>query len=425
MSFLPLVGCGMYLLYGEETDHPRYARGKIPLVLGLTGIISSHILTTEMVVGLVLLFALVMAKRTFRRKTFLQLFQAAGLTLLLSAFFWVPFLIMFGADRYKFQDLVNLSIQERGAYFAAIFQLYPNKGYAQTGMYQAEPLYLGVGILLLLLFFIVLIYRKIRRREGRNPYEKTVLVLATGTAAVFLLSTRYFPWDTLAKIPGVSVLVTALQFPTRFLSPATMLCAFFAAFFVLWLKVEWGRIKLTKGILLCVGILAIGSGVYQVNEIAYILPPVRLYSMENYGSHSIGAGEYLLGNMAWYEAEAAYTYHLPLTERDLTYDQYHKNGLNIAMKVRNEASQTRYLEVPVIGYEGYVIKSKPDQQSLIGGDRPFITAQRGTHEDLRIAIPANWSGELTIGYEGNILFRIAEILSLATLLGLLYVVWKL
>jgi hypothetical protein len=418
MTFLPLVCCGFYMLYTLPLNSPEYTQAKYLLVLGLSGILNSHFLTTEIVLVFLIIIAVIFAKRTFRQKTICQLLQAAVMCLSLNAFFWVPFLIMLSKDQYVLNNLIFNSIQNRGIYPAEIFQLFLNMGAAQTAMYHAEPIQLGGALFVLLLTFILLIcFKYATGRKGENEYEKPALVLWVITLVTVFMGTRYFPWDLLSQIPGVKYLVTALQFPTRFFSPASALGAFFAVYFVMWLIREGKSPMMTKGILMFIAVIAIFSAAYHVNDIAYERSPTRLYSAENMGQISVGAGEYLLREINWYEAGDLYTYHKPVAEEGLNYTDYYKKGTNISIHVQNTQDTQRYLEIPLISYPGYGISCIPDDDTT--SDTPIISLQNGSHEDLRIAIPDSWSGTIRIRYKGFLLFRVAELVTLFTILGLL------
>jgi hypothetical protein len=420
MTFMPLICCGIYLLYTEDPRSDSYRKAKIPLVIGICCILNSHFLSTEIVLVLLMVFCLLFAKRTFRKKTLLQLLQAAAMCILLTAFFWVPFLVMLTADQYRISGVFFTGIQQYGIYFSNILQLYPYMGAAQTGMYYAEPLHLGVSILFMFLFFMVrFLINKYNKNDNYNPYAKLMLIVFLITLVVFFASTHFFPWDLLEKIPGINYLTTALQYPKRLLAPATVFGSFFASFFFLWLQKEFANPHMVKGFILFLSICAIASAAFHVNDIAFEKAPIRLYTAENLGNIGIGNGEYLPREINWYEVGDLYTYHQPVTDEGLQYTDYQKEGTNITMHVENTHDTQQYMEVALIGYPGYGISSYSDDASA--ADQPYIATQNGTHEDLRIAIPANWSGTIRIRFKGFILFRVADLVSLFTALWLIFI----
>jgi len=294
MIFLPLVICGMYELYTKDVEDSDYTSAKLPLIVGLSCILQSHLLTCEMVVIFLLFTCLVFLKKTLRKKTLIQLLQTGGWCLLINCWFWVPLLQMMMTDRNLLTTIINREVQSKGTQFAQVLQLYPNQGDTQSGMYMAAPFHIGVVSLVVLVAVLLGVLRKrlIQKSDRHtNLYDKTVLLLAGMILGMCIMSTQYFPWDMLAELPIVGFLVSALQFPTRLFSPISALCAFMTGFFCLWFKEECKNFIFEKvwreyvqtGCILLLSILCIGSAVYQVNDIAYSRAPLWLYTAENMG----------------------------------------------------------------------------------------------------------------------------------------------
>jgi len=419
MVFLPMVICGMYHIFMDDINDTSYSRHKYWIILGLTGILQCHLLTCEMTGGFILLACLVLVKKTLRKQTFVQLVQAAGITLLLNAWFWIPLLYMMGADKFWFHRLTENSIQSTGTWLAGVFQLYPNVGARQTGMYNAEPIMMGIASLLIciVVFTIVIVktWKKGCKKEtvSVNRYERTVTFFTAMAIVAWFLSTRYFPWDSLAQIPGIRTLVTALQFPTRLLSPVSAFCGMQAAFFLLWLREEspaWSmeheKHYLQKGIISGLVILMVGSTIYHVNSIVHYINPVFLYTAENMGTVSVVNGEYYLEGMN----KDTLCYHDPIGQGDLIWYDYTKKGTNVSVYVENNAYTARTIDLPLLGYLGYKAKGVSWE-----GDLPYIADERGEHGDLRIIIPSGSHGYLQVQYEELPVYLAADVISLVTL----------
>lgn len=413
MMFLPLICCGMYLMFTGNVHDNSYKRNKLYLIVGLTGILQSHLLSCEMVGGIIMVTCLILWKKTFRKQTFLQLLQAAVVTLLINSWFWLPLLYMMGSDNYFFNDLVEKNIQGYGTQLAGIVQLFPNMGGAQTGMYRCEPIQMGAAALFMLIGYVLFtIIRRLDKGKKTmvNPWTGICNFLLGWIVVLLIMSTRYFPWDALATLPVLKYLVTAIQFATRLLSPISVLCAMFAAFFVLWLQREaenivipgWKNGDLAKGCMAFLLLTALFSGIYHVNDISFERAAIRLYTAENMGSISVVNGEYLLKGTAL----ADYYYHGPLTEGELLWSDYEKEGLRMSLTVENHGSEEQYVELPVTGYKGYAVEADKKE-----GQQPYIHTRRGSHGDLIVAVPAGYSGRIYVTYRGNVLFRVAEAVS--------------
>lgn len=459
MVFLPLIMAGIYGLfhkeYGEEHcvskaegqgffSKMNYNKMKVLLIIGLTGLLQCHILTTEMIVVFIVLFCIVFWKRTFIKQTFIQLAEAAVITLLLNCWFWLPMLKLLREDQYKLSSIISKKIQENGTYFAEIFQLFPNKGGAQTGMYNAEPFQIGIAVFMMLCILGIVLGAKFlfKRSESckkssltANPYEKIMKFLAFTSLFLLFMSTKYFPWNFLADIPMIGYLAKSIQFPTRMLSPTTASCALFASYFTLWFRWECEKVEksindnensinkklfanilpakecklIYQGVLCILMMLAIGTAVYHVNDIAFEREAVRLYNAENMGGISVVNGEYLLEG----DEVLDYYSHGPVADIGLEWRNYKKTGTEITIHVDNSTNTELYLELPLTGYKGYSIENEAQEENF-----PYIDEQRGAHGDLRVVVPAGYAGDLRIWYKGFGIFKVAEIISLITILGI-------
>ena len=343
----------------------------------------------------------------------MELAKAALWCLLLNVWFWYPLLHMLSSDTYKLQTIISESIQDRGLWFGELFQVFLNMGSAQTGLHHTEPVQMGAAVLIMLFaaLFVVL-KRKLTKKADNvaNPYDNKILFFGGLTVFCVFFSMRFIPWDLLNTVPGVSLLVQALQFPTRLFIPATVFAAFFAMFFMLWLEKECSSGVVQRCILSAVLILSVGSTLYHVNDISFEKLPVWLYNAENLGTQHAVNGEYLMAGTS----DGEFSYHDPKTDDEgLYWYNYHKNGTDVEITVENSTAVETYLELPLIGYKGYAIEAEEAETAS-----PYFTQERGDHGDLRIAIPSGYSGELKIAYKGHWSYRVAEAISLMTILGL-------
>lgn len=92
LCFLPLVACGMYGLLEKTIDGESYYRKKIPLIIGMSGILYAHTLVFVWTVAMVFVACVIFGKRTIRKETLVQLLQALVIGLLLNMWYWVPLL---------------------------------------------------------------------------------------------------------------------------------------------------------------------------------------------------------------------------------------------------------------------------------------------------------------------------------------------
>ena len=405
ITFLPLIFCGMYLLFTEKISEDSYKKHKWYIVWGVSGVLQSHLLSTEMTVVFIVLFCIVFCKKTFRKETFLQLLEAAGIALLINIWFWLPLLYMMNVDRYHLQSIINETIQDRGIFMAEILQLLPQRGGAGAGLVNCEPDQVGVAALILLIVYVLWIV-------NRKEKNKLCSILASFSLLTIVMSTKYFPWDAVSAIPGVGQFASALQFPGRFMVLAGVFVSMFAGFFILHIKESGGvLVKAAVGI---AAVIAVGSAVYHVNSIAYETGAVYLYEAKNTGTRNVGNGEYLLEEVGRFARDVYY--HEPIAEDGLEWSDYQQSGTNAELYLENQTEGTLHVEIPLMGYKGYKLKVSEQAQ-----DVPYITEGVGNHGDLRIAVPAGYQGRISISYAGFPIFHVAEAVSLVTLAAMLCV----
>lgn len=419
MAFMPLVCCGMYLLFTRE-DSASYRSYKWWIVIGISAVLHCHLLSTETVVLLMAIVCAVFWKKTFCRQTFTQLLEAAMIVLVLNCWFWIPMVYLLNNDKYHVWDAFGVSIQNNGLELAGFLQLVPHEGGVRTGMYQSEPALQGAGILLMLLIYLLIksgVFREKETRSAnreRNLPENGCRAFALLTILTMCMSTRYFPWDLLERIPFIASFVTSLQFPWHFMAPGTVAGSMFAGFFFLWMG-TWKE-PLQRIAAGGVAALIIGSCLYHVNDIAFHADVTRLYTTENMGTTNIWNRNFMLAEC---DLPDLY-YHEPTAENGLEYYNYVKKGTTIKLDLINTADRPLHLEIPLTGYKGYGIK-----HADTCSEAPYITENRGAHGDIRIAVPAKYSGTIEVAYYGLQVFHMAEWISLAGLMAVfLLIIWN-
>ncbi|MCM1303783.1 MAG: hypothetical protein NC305_07890 [Lachnospiraceae bacterium] len=394
MAFLPLVCCGAYLLYAEDPASKGYQKYKWYVVWGMSGVLQSHLITTEMAALLLVMCCVLFCRKTFRRHTFCQLLEATGLVLLINAWFWLPMLYMLGCDTYQIQQITEADMQSTGLLFGNFFYWLPYAGERYTAK---NEVWVGIGAVLLLLFYGAW-------RFGKKKKDAACDVAALFGVLALVMSTAYFPWNLIMKIPVAGYIAASLQFPWRWMSPANLFLALLAA--LLFRNVERDGGTLARaGIGIAAAVIVL-SAVYHVDSIVCEMPPVYLYNEDNMGTVNVGGREYMLS-----ETEITkLRYHKPTAEEGLLWSDYEKVGTDVTIALENQTQEVRYIEIPLTGYRGYGIEA-----SGAGEEVPFLSDERGAHGDLRLAVPARYQGTVRISYQGFALFRAAEALSLGSL----------
>lgn len=211
LVFWPLVIAGLYHIVMGDRKKWYY------LVIGFTGALQSHILSVVYVAAVCVITVLLYCVRIARERRYVELLKAAGLTVLLNAWYVVPFLY------YYFNEELNKEVLRWSGYFEQSINL---SNMTQTlSLYNKQYFSLGLALLGCLGIGIVYLFCEKRGRVG-GADGFTLYMLTLGGMFVFL-STGYFPSRALMANDFFENIATMLQFPWRFLGPASA-CFLFA-----------------------------------------------------------------------------------------------------------------------------------------------------------------------------------------------------
>lgn len=208
----------MIVLAFYDLINDDYVKSSVAFLVGWTGIIQSHVLSTELVLGFSLLFCIINFQSIINKQRIKSLLVSVIAVLTVNASFIIPFL------DYSFRNKCNItqswrggSIQKHGAFVQQLFYLLPkSNGISSTmaqGMDNDMPLTVGVSLMIGLIIAVIVCFTK-----GINSNS---LRLFCGLSLLSLfMSTIYFPWDAICKIGALRRFVVNIQFSWRFLEIA-------------------------------------------------------------------------------------------------------------------------------------------------------------------------------------------------------------
>ena len=277
IAFLPLVILALYKIY---TSNEKWIRTAVVFAVGMTGIITSHIITAVLVVIGIIFICLFFPKETFKPTALKTYLLAVFITLLLSAYFIIPFL-----DYYLNVDTLisnTVSSGNTGLYYnsAAVIEIFNFFGGADKISYSP-----GIFMTMALLMGILLVaYKKI---------NKKMLRISVIAVIILILSSNIFPWDFLVEHVAIFRFVSAIQFPFRFIIISIMLLIFLSGVLLRELasvkKIDKWNSDTIIAAIFC--LVALFMGAYVVNYCSKNHVNERM----SIDSLDIGAGsEYLL-----------------------------------------------------------------------------------------------------------------------------------
>ena len=400
VMFLPLIAVAVVGIY--ETDPKQwkgYRKNALYLALGMTGLINTHILTTEMTVLVLGAVAIFFFRRTFRKRTLQVYVYAVGLTLLLNAFYIVPFVDYYLHVPVQVTNGMGTMklIQGDGLFLSQLFAFF-QEPFGYTASTGDNLLSLTPG-LLLMSAFVFSLWLIVKRKAS-----KKIMMYAFFSAVALFVTTDFFPWNWLVcHVPGGN-LIAQVQFPWRYLVMADLFLTLLLGSLHEVLekdKKEW-RLSMIRTVFLMQTVTCIiFAGAYldgvEIHE---------FYDTADLDSHYIGRGEYLR------------------TETEMDQWTYQIQGVNVnalELQRKNGSDMDIYCEaspgdatviLPVLNYKGYTVTDENGNVYMI---------QDGPQNEICVTVPGEFEGMLYVRFSEMAGWRIADLISLLTVLCLVLI----
>lgn len=214
--FFPIVALAAWNIYKTKNDSLRdNIKNGIILAAGMSGIVTAHILSAEMTaLAIFIVFVLVIKKSLKLRSIGTYAIGVIG-TLLLSAFFLVPFADYMLNVPVKITSALGngaaKTIQNIGESWGDYFAFFSNP-FGQTGrMMGCTP-----GLILMCVFALALAIWFMGKASS------TVKVLTACSFIMLFMATNTFPWNSLARHFSIFNFLAQVQFPWRYVILAVL-----------------------------------------------------------------------------------------------------------------------------------------------------------------------------------------------------------
>lgn len=407
-TFFPLIAYGLYLVFATDPHSKRYKKAWLPLAIGYAGLIQTHVLTCEITAFLTILICLVFLKKICCLPTFLELLKGAMAALGLSLWYLIPFLDYYLTQDVHIKHISARTIQDRGLLLPQLaFQFWRsglNTPQGDNGMQYSHAVGVGLIPILGLFVFAAMAFCNVWQNV-KNSQKKTACTAAAFGVLLLLMSLNRFPWDKIQSIHSVTAsLVSSLQFPNRFLGWGTA-CLVIVCGFLLW---YW---KSNRSILYHMSILVLVTGiatsyVFLMDSVDREQEYFDLYNEESMGFGYISGAEYLIEGTD----QTQLTFADPEGEEAVTIFSYQKKGLHAELECANAAGRVSYIDLPILLYKGYRATDKATNTPL--------TIDDSENHTLRLWLPADYEGSISIDFVPPLYWRLGELISLLTIAGL-------
>lgn len=398
MSFLPFVVLGLGLIL---SDKPELKRGSFYLVLGFTGIIQSHHLTTLMIFVFSLFVCLCLIKRLFKQKRFLTLMLSALICFLINSNFTVPFL-----DYYinvKVSANKGGSIQRFGTtiaqWFTSNYDIMGFSGDIADGTAHDMPQTVGTALLIVLI--ISVIYAIISKTE----LKKKILFISFLSALSLFMTTHIFPYDKIQTMLPVLYTLTGkyIQYPFRYFTVSAVLLSLLSS--IVFSDVFNNRKhRLMYIVPAAILITSCFKGTVLMNEVANNF--ALLMPLDNEGIHNyLGDLMYVKEGVDVY-SDAYKSLSVRSNDRDIRIYDETRNGFEISVKIVNKSERKAKITFPLWYYPGYKFYSSSSH----------ITMSTNKYNEITVKVPPYFDGNITVKFVEPWYWRAAEAVSLLSLI---------
>lgn len=396
MMFLPLIAFAMYKIYTSQTQNRASLKPyALALAIGMAGIMGTHILSTEMVVVTLILICIVLWKKTLMKHIFQTYILAVIEAIGLGAYFIVPFL------DYYFNVPVSLNyakddvkiIQDQGAYLVQYFSFFKRmSGMSVVDLGERLSITPGMTLMLAVVIGVLLWFNKKATKE---------IKLLTGFSVFLLfLASNLFPWNYLGLHSQLGKMLSQIQFPWRYIGITNIFLTILLGSIC---KLYEHNPQYRKNLnIVIIGTCMIMS-IFYISDYSDSTPSVYFYDTPELDTHAIAEGGYL---RSWTDVNE-FSGRVSLENMDEVF-LISRNGVHMELYCRTGKTDGS-VEVPLLNYKGYhAVDEYGNEYEIVDGANNMI----------RFSLPAGFSGNVTIDFIEPWYWRIAEIISLISVICL-------
>lgn len=415
MVFLPLIAAGLWRIYTTPVDDKSYKRLWIMPVIGYSGVIETHVLSTELYGAFTILLCLIMFKKTFRKQTFFVLLKVVLITAVLNIGYLLPFIESYTRENVIVNsDMLIETRLSQGLGITDVFKFFT--GGNDDNVWWRTYIIGGLGpaALSVLVLFIYTLKRGIDKQ-----YKKLMMVTGIITLFALIISLDVFPWDNMltalyngptnsrtmnAVLQKISLLFINVQFRIRFMIVGVETYTLFACA-VLAQRDEDSILKYAGRFI--VGLTAvqfIWAGAFIMSKSERVtLNTISPDDVEI--TCNIGNYEYIPlredGGMPFTNM-----FREPLICRttNAVVTEFEKKYTNIYAHVVVDKDNVGLVEVPLLYYRGYKAVD-------VDTGKELMLYNVGSSARVGVILESGYEGNIKVYYAGKTTWHIAEAVS--------------
>lgn len=398
MTFMPILIAGLYhIIMGNKKKWWL-------LALGMSGLIQTHVLSALLGVILCVVIGIICITSIIRERRYFEILKAATLTLLLNLWFIIPFVYY-----YINGNLSTISL-DWSNYTEYSLNLSGLVGTIFTGDYRT--LTLGIPILACA---VITAFTIVSEKTNSTLKKYTIFLFSMGCITSFML-VSIFPGWKMMDLPILDKLLSNIQFPWRLLGLASIL--FIVTGCICLIRCELLKPYVNIIIIVLATITLLSSTRFVEEDFAY--SDFTSTYTAGHESKIVGIPKGTTAIVYPYEwrpvgtTDASITVHNVIlsNSNNTTVIDYTKKGTTTKFSYTCTSSEETVV-FPIINYYGYQAFDENGTKIEFTNDE-FNSIQVDLIGDGK-------EHQITIEYKGSILFTIGFVISLLTLLFLIFI----
>ena len=391
MMFFPVIALALYRMYANKEEN--VFQNAFLLATGMTGVMSAHLLSAEIVAIVMTCVAILFIRKTLSKNMIFTYILAVIESILFNLYFLISFFDCYRNVNVNINGISEKSreIQTAGVTFKKLFSFFE---IPYGNVVWKEQIGLNIGPVLMVCIGIgcvLCILRKIKKGE--------LMMLIMAIATLFA-STRYFPWDKIRNVKYIGNILAQIQFPWRYLGVATLFSMLL--FLFLMLRVPPKYVAMVVCVLM---IISAGMMMYFTKDYNRYAEYKTFQQTKDLDSYDMGFCEYLRTGTN----REKFTNTIENSEGVLYADVVERQGN--AMTVQVQVAETGgYIELPIINFKGY--------ECVDENDNPLPIVD-GANNLIRISFADEYRGDIYINYVQPMYWCLAEWISLFAYLAFL------
>ena len=368
MVFMPIVVAGLYdILVRDKNRWPV-------IVLGVSGVLQSHVISTMNTIVLCVLCGILLIDVIIIQRRYLQILLAVGFTFLINLWYIVPFIIYLRSDVGISEQMMTQDFSQESYYVSQLLRLFP--------VHDSHFYTMGAGLAVLVACAVYIVFS--RRRWGKVDRFNLALLMI-GLLYVFM-ELKVFPWPALQKISGVEYLTKMVKFPARLSVISQPVLLYFAINTLSDYKYSLPRRKL---LIIAAIILTVFQGCYIVDSFMKEIEPFTDQTEMRFEADVADQHSYDYVPTGYWEEEFGDVPESP----DAIITDYRHNYTESSFEYTSETDT--YVEMPLLYYLGYQATDNGNRLVIDKGDKAKLkihlpASDSTTKVELKFRMPKEW-----------------------------------